>query len=168
LSKRPCLGIDFGGVIIPLVDRTGGRDTQFSDRFLSTRQRANAFEKIRDLVNAFRGNVWIVSKAGQRTEALTRQWLHHQDFFRHTGMDEKCVRFCRERSEKEPICRELGVTHFVDDRLHIMQVLRGTVDHLYLFGDKERNRGARRWTTLVEDWTEAREAILRDLGGMVR
>lgn len=42
-------------------------------------------------------------------------------------------------------------------------MLKGTVANLYLFGDKEQNRDARNWVTLVEDWTEAGEAILRDL-----
>ncbi len=44
-----------------------------------------------------------------------------------------------------------------------MQILQGTVANLYLFGDKEGNRSAREWITLMDDWTEAREAILGDL-----
>jgi 5'(3')-deoxyribonucleotidase len=163
VGERICLGIDFGGVIIPMVDRARRGDTQISDQFLSTPPHHNAVQVVGALVRTFDGNVWIVSKAGHRTEALTRQWLHQQDFFRRTRMDETRIRFCRERPEKKLICSDLGITHFIDDRVHVMQVLRGTVDHLYLFGDKEQNRGARRWTTLVEDWTEVRRAILRDL-----
>jgi len=29
-----------------------------------------------------------------------------------------------------------------------MQILKNTVDHLYLFGDKARNRSVSRWTVL--------------------
>ncbi len=159
----PNLGIDFGGVVIPMVRRAGGEDTQFSDRFLSTAPGAGAIPTIRRLVEAFEGRVWIVSKAGARTEELTRRWLAAQDFFTQTGMEESRLRFCRERQDKLPICSELGITHFVDDRVHIMQILRDTVSHLFLLGDKSLNRGARRWTTLVEDWREAHEEIMKTL-----
>lgn len=114
-------------------------------------------------MGVFGGHVWIVSKTGERTETLTRQWLHGKDFFRLTGLEESHLRFCRERLQKKPICKELGITHFVDDKILIMQVLRETVSNLYLFGPKSRDYGARCWTTLVEDWTETYEAIVRDL-----
>ncbi len=163
LTTKPGLGIDFGGVIMPLTDRTRGPDTQFSGDFLHTPPNPGAVEEIRTLAGTFDGNVWIVSKAGPRMQSLTLDWLRHQDFFRRTGMDETHIRFCRERTDKEPICRDLGITHFVDDRVHIMQILQGTVANLYLFGDKEGNRSAREWITLVDDWPEAAEAILGDL-----
>ncbi len=163
MKQQPHLGIDFGGVIIPMIDRRRSEDTQFSDRFLATPPQLHAVEKIRALVDAFEGRVWIVSKAGPRTEALTRQWLHAQDFFAGTGLEEDQLRFCRERTEKQPICSELGITHFVDDRIHIMQILRETVNHLYLFGDHPGNCGPRRWATLVGDWTEAHDAIMGTL-----
>ncbi len=166
MKKRPHLGIDFGGVIVPMVDRTSGEDTQFSDRFLATPPQPHAVQRIRALVAAFEGRVWTVSKAGARTEALTRQWLTAQSFFGQTGLDEGNLRFCRERSDKLPICSELGITHFVDDRIHIMQILRGAVDNLYLFGDRSQNQGARRWTTLVEDWVEAYGEITASLSGV--
>ncbi|MDC1287502.1 hypothetical protein N8198_06415 [Gammaproteobacteria bacterium] len=163
MKKQYRLGIDFGGVILPMVGKTRGGDTQFSDRFLATPPQTDAVQKIRALVGAFDGNVWIVSKAGARTEELTRQWLWAQDFFGLTGLEDDHVRFCLERPDKLPICLELGITHFVDDRVHIMQILQGTVPNLYLFGDKSKNRSAKRWTTLVEDWTEAYEAIAGSL-----
>jgi hypothetical protein len=163
VKTQPRLGIDFGGVIVPMVSRTGGEDTQFTDRFLTRPPQANAVQSIRGLVEAFDGLVWIVSKAGPRTESLTRQWIAAQDFLGDTGLNEDHLRFCRERQDKQPICSELGITHFVDDRVHIMQILQETVSNLYLFGDKSRNRGAKRWTTLVADWTEAYEAITGSL-----
>ena len=87
---------------------------------LATLPLANAVRNICALVDAFDGNVWIVSKAGARTESLTRRWLGARNFFGETGLEEDHLRFCRERSDKQPICSELGVTHFVDDRVHIM------------------------------------------------
>ncbi len=163
MKKRANLGIDFGGVIIPMVDRSSHKDTQFSDRFLATAPHAGAIQRIQALVDILDGRVWIISKAGWRTEGLTREWLRSWDFFRSTGLKESHVRFCRERPEKLDICSELCITHFVDDRIHVMQILRGTVPNLYLFGDKLQNRSARKWTRCVEDWTECYEAISNDL-----
>ena len=148
---------------MPMVGRSEQGDRQFSEKFLDTHPHTNALSRIRDLVKMFTGEVWIVSRAGQRVEALTRKWLLEKDFFAVTGLKKDHLLFCLERLEKEPICRDLGITHFVDDRIHIMQVLRNTVEHLYLFGDKERNRKAPRWAVLVGDWNEAYSAIVEDL-----
>lgn len=159
----PCLGIDFGGVIVPLLDGTRGRDTQFAERFLSTVPNPGAFQAIASLAQAFGGRVWIVSKAGERTEAITRQWLRAHAFFNETGVDGIHLRFCRERIQKRVVCEELGVSHFVDDRVHVMQILRGTVPHLYHFGAPAAGRTACPWATPVADWAEAHAAILRDM-----
>jgi hypothetical protein len=42
------------------------------------------------------------------------------------------VRFCQQRHDKATLCRQLGVTHFIDDRLAVLSHLVGTVPHLYL------------------------------------
>ena len=168
MSLTPHLGIDFGGVIVPMLDTTRRGERPFSDRFLARSPHEGAFQKIRSLGNAFGGKVWIVSKADEQTESLTRQWLHNKGFWDLTGLEENHLRFCRERVQKEPICVELGITHFIDDRVHVMQILRDTVHNLYLFGDKSRHYAARRWTTLVQNWAEAHEAILGDVQRLQR
>lgn len=147
---------------MPMVDRSRHRDTHYSEKILSMPAQPHAIEKIKSLVGLFEGNVWIVSKAGPRTEALTRQWLQDKDFFNLTGLIEDHLIFCREREQKKPICAELEITHFIDDRIHIMQILKETVGNLYLFGDKSKNCCAKRWTNLVSDWPEAHETIVRD------
>ena len=90
---------------------------------------------------------------------MTRNWLDKHDFFASTGMHVENICFCRERHDKRLICKELGINHFIDDRIHIMQILRDCVGHLYLFGNKEPNRSARKWVILVENWDEAFKAI---------
>ncbi|MDP3770860.1 MAG: hypothetical protein Q8R16_01000, partial [bacterium] len=52
--------------------------------------------------------------------------------YERTGIGRDHVRFCRERHEKAGICEELGITHFVDDRLEVLGNLT-TVGTLYLF-----------------------------------
>ncbi len=161
-NNIPSLGIDFGGVIMPMAKKKGN-DTQFSENFLSHRPHSSAFDSIKSLVRIFDGNIWIVSKAGESVEHLTRTWLVANDFFLYTGFPEEHLYFCKERIEKKPICIKLNITHFIDDRIHIMQILKNTVPHLFLFGDKKRHQGERKWTTLVENWNETHEAILKTL-----
>ncbi len=158
-DNLPALGIDFGGVIIPKRGKSG-EDTGFDDNFVLTEPNQNAIEIISLLVKLFRGRVWIVSKAGPYIEELTRKWLSHNEFYAKTGMREENIHFCRERTEKKDICEKFGITFFIDDKLHVMQILKDTVPNLYLFGDKTLNRGARNWTTLVENWDEVYMKIL--------
>ena len=160
--KIPCLGIDFGGVIIPKEDFGNDEDTDFSDnpleKHLQKEPLTYSFEAIRQLVSLFNGNVWIISKAGSRIEQFSRNWLTTYNFFEKTGIFLKNIRFCREREEKLDFCIELKVTHFIDDRIHIMQILQGTVEHLYLFGPQKGNPKSK-WWTLVTDWYEVFDKI---------
>ena len=52
-------------------------------------------------------------------------WLQSVDFFSRTGLHKDPLRFCLQREDKASICRELEITHFIDDRVHLMQILRG-------------------------------------------
>ena len=76
------LGIDFGGVIVPMTKwkRRCGTPVSRVD-FFGSPGYPGALEKIRDLVRIFNGNVWIVSKAGIKVENMTRNWLDKHDFF---------------------------------------------------------------------------------------
>jgi hypothetical protein len=60
----------------------------------------------------------------------TLTWLQSVDFCSRTGLqpDHEC--FCLQREGNASICRELEITHFIDDRVHVMQILRGVVPHL--------------------------------------
>lgn len=70
------------------------------------------------------------------------------------------VRFCRDRAGKVPICRELRITHFIDDRADVLGHLEGTVPRLYRFaaGGDEAEDGAARWMSL-RGWMDARELV---------
>ncbi len=124
------LGVDIGGVIIDRVREerdTAGRG--YSD----APPVAGAFEAIARLVaRRFGDHVWLVSRCDAPDEPQILEWLTARDFFRATGVAPDRVRFCRERHEKAPICRQLGITHFVDDRLEVLGPMIGAVPHLYL------------------------------------
>ncbi len=64
-------------------------------------------------------------------EPKARQWLKRYGF--DAVVPPKRVHFCGERNEKARICKKLGITHFIDDRLEVLSYLVGIVPHLFLF-----------------------------------
>lgn len=128
--KNGILGIDVGGVIIKNADNDA--DTSFMGKnYLATPAMSDALSTISRLSEMF-DQVVLVSKCGTTVQAKTREWLAHHQFYEQTHVDPADVHFCRERHEKAPICEQLGVTHFVDDRLEVLSYLK-TVPHRYLF-----------------------------------
>lgn len=63
---------------------------------------------------------------------------------------------CAPCPEKHPICQQLGVTHFIDDRLDVLWHLT-TVDQRYLFvgglGDHEPPTQVPEWATVIDTWS---------------
>jgi hypothetical protein len=57
------------------------------------------------------------------------------------------------------VCRELGITHFVDDRIEVLQALKGIVPHLFLFGRQQRP--APNWVVPVPTWSDAERQIMQ-------
>jgi hypothetical protein len=126
------LGVDIGGVIIGKVD--DNTDTSFlSNIYLQTKAISGAFDALRQLVEKrFGKRVFLVSKCRRLGHDRTFRWLEYHCFYEATGIDPANVRVCRERSDKARICEELGITHFVDDRLEVLGHLT-QVKNLYLF-----------------------------------
>lgn len=158
------LGVDFGGVITERARNDRPDTSFFSDNYLQTPAVLGVFEAIRRLVDErFRAQVWIVSKCGQRVQRKTLDWLDHHNFYDQTGISPDHVRFCKQRSEKDGICRELGITHFVDDNLEVLGNLT-TVGNLYLF--QPRDNEVRRFaeslsrTRQVNSWQEILDDLL--------
>jgi hypothetical protein len=131
-TTRPTLGVDVGGVIIQRVSNDA--DTSFfSGKYLSTPPVAGCIDALRALVESpFGKNVYIVSKCGPEVERRTREWLEHHRIYRETGIQRDQVHFTLTRAGKAPICELLGITHFIDDRLDVLQHLT-SVPQRYLF-----------------------------------
>lgn len=156
------LGVDFGRVINDGTSHPDGDDTVFLSggdaEAMRTPAMPGAMEVLADLVTRFDGNVWIVSKCGERIQRRTLRWLDHHSVYDHTGIPRGNVRFCRQRAEKALHCRELGITHFIDDRADVLSHLRGLVPNLYLFGAQTRPIPG--WVTHVPTWAAvSREAL---------
>lgn len=159
------LGIDIGRVIIA-PDSTGDEDTSFfggtTKHMLATPPSEGLYEVLPDIVRCFEGRVWLVSKARQRVQEKTRLWLAHQRFFERTGIAPSHLRFCLERAEKADHCRELGITHFIDDRQDVLHHLKGIVQHRYLFGPQPSP--APPDVVPVESWQIVRLVIAANTG----
>jgi hypothetical protein len=131
------LGIDVGRVLISPGDEAKP-DTSFIGGSLEDALRTPPYDGMFDVVPAlverFGGQVWIISKCGPRIQQRTLQWFERQRFYERTGIDRRNVRFCLRRPEKAVHCRELGITHFIDDRTDVLSAMLGLVPNLYLFG----------------------------------
>jgi hypothetical protein len=127
------LGVDIGGVILRRADY---REEDFGPRGPlqgPLTEIAGASSGLQRLgAERFGAQIFLVSKCAPRTQAWMQDWLTTHDFFDRTGLPGDHVRFCRERRQKAGICDELGVTHFVDDRLEVLSYLEG-VGTRYLF-----------------------------------
>lgn len=137
-TGEPRLGVDIGRVIIDGPAHPGVRDTAFFSgdeaAMLSTPEVDGAVAALARLVRRFDGRVWLVSKCGPRTQQRTLRWLAAHQVYRRTGLDPGHVRFCRTRADKRAHCRELALTHFVDDHPEVQAAIRDAVRHRYLFG----------------------------------
>ena len=154
------LGVDVGGVII---DRQNDRtDTSFfGPNYLHTTACEGVFECLRAASEAGY-EIHVVSKCGPNTQRKTLEWLQHHDFYRRTGVNPQNVHFCRTRPQKAPICTQHGITHFVDDRLDVLDHLND-VGQLFLFQpnpeDEARWRRGHR-ARLVSRWSQVLEGIV--------
>lgn len=164
------LGVDFGRVINYAAGPPDGDDTVFLRGGFAEAMRTppmpGMFDVLPRLVAAFGGRVWLVSKCGEQTQRRTEQWLDHHDFWARTGIPPDHARFCRKRAEKAPHCVALGITHFIDDRIEIHEVLRGLVPHLYLFGEQKASPPP--WLTHTLTWADVERAILTEDGAIRR
>jgi hypothetical protein len=159
--ERLRIGLDFGGVIVRAASANATEDTGLHEPGKVVDEALpGSIEGVSRLVDASDGNVWIVSKAGAKMQARTLQWLHNTGFYSQTGLSRDHVRVCVSREQKAPICTELAITHFMDDRVHVMQILRDVVPNLFLFQPTEEKKAIPGWATHVSNWMEATALIL--------
>lgn len=154
------LGIDIGRVII---GGEGRGDTSFFagdlEDSLRTPEVPGAIETITRLVQAFAGQVWLVSKCGPKVQQRTRHWLRDRQFWRRTGVLETNLRFCLERRDKALHCRQCKISHFIDDRTDVLRHLEGVVPHRYLFGPQKPGTGVPAGAVAVASWAEVARAF---------
>lgn len=150
--KKVIVGIDIGNVIL-----TSDTDNSTSKK-LSQKLVPGAVESITQLVERYGPeNIWLISKCFARMQMQSRVALEQSSFFVKTGTDPNRVAFCIRREDKAPICKQLHITHFIDDRLEILKTL-STVEHKFAFAP--RGRDLQKFShhlpevTLVNSWKE--------------
>ncbi len=157
--RPPVLGVDIGRVII--AGGTGHADTSFFDASWAEAMRTPEVPLATDvlalLTVRFEGRVHLVSKAGPRIQALSRDWLRENDFWDRTGIDEANLAFCRERRDKAGLCAARGVTDMIDDRMDVLVHLEGVVDRRYLFGPQHPRTQVPDDVVRVPDWLTVAE-----------
>ena len=131
------IGLDFGGVIV----KTSNGDTPINPKLGLFLEQNNAFISIKTLIEKYDGRVWIISKASKATQSATREWLSITCFYKKTGFQPANLYFCDQREEKLPIAQSLGITHFIDDRISVLEHLKGKIPNLYHFGVNETISG---------------------------
>jgi len=160
------LGIDIGRVIMSPV-ANGKSDTTFLsgtlEQSLATPPSPGAIDSVANLVDAFDGLVWLVSKAGKNTQRKTRLWLEHHDVYRKTGLLRSHLRFCLKRQEKAQHCEQLEISYFIDDRLDVLNFIKHSVRNRYLFGEQPRNLPIPTWVNHVIDWPEILTTVMVDM-----
>lgn len=158
------LGIDIGRVIIE--GGTGAGDTDFrTGNHLLTPARPGALEAIAQLATGrFKGDVHLISKCYPCIEKRTREWLERNRFAEVTGITPERWHFCKERADKGPLCRTLGITHFIDDRLeNLAHAADAGVTSLYWFNpEREAALEGAPQHVAVASWAELLEVLARE------
>jgi len=165
MSSAGILGIDIGGVITNRVSEDRPFGTSKADEYTHVSPVEGALVTIARLVSQrFETAVWLVSRCDQDAEQPILEWLERNGFFRVTGVSRNRVRFCRERRTKAAICRELDITHFIDDRLEVLSHLVDIVPNLYLLrsraGDPARFHHILSRVHVVTRWSDMIELLI--------
>lgn len=165
MTKR-ILGVDIGRVIIDGGPK--GTDTSFfGDNFLKTPAVQGAFNAIKLLRTQF-DDVYLVSKCGDYIQHKSRTWMFWNKFSTITGVKPDHFRFCPTRAGKAPICEELGITHFVDDKLEILGILPDVTTVKFLFrgseGEIQRQSQHLSKVIQVQSWGEVLKHLLSKSG----
>lgn len=163
-AENKTLGIDIGNVIIDhrLVDKD---DKELYENHYSTIPATEGvFDAVRELnENEFHGNIFLISKCTLWAQGKILDWLKDNDFYAKTGVKPENVFFCRERHEKDKICKDNGITHFIDDRLEVLSYMVETAPHLFLYRpDQSEVHEYRQFlpnVTRVESWAEILKKI---------
>jgi hypothetical protein len=161
---REVLGVDVGGVITQGARKDA--DTFFRGDYLQTPLVPYVFESLHRIVaERFGEDVHIVSKCGPAVQEKTLELFKHHDFYMRTGISPANVHFCLERWQKVGICKEQGITHFVDDKLEVLGYLHEAgIQDLYLFRPDQREvsrfQKYHPHVNEMDDWRELAQRLI--------
>ena len=160
MANKDMLALDLGG---PVLKAKGGSTPEGYAAALPT---PGAFEGAGQLYRHFGGRMILLSQCTSEIERVKRIWLPRNGFYEQTGILSERLRFVREPEEKAATCVAEGVTHFVDDRPHILRHAIGRVSHLYLYApdpvEVAQYPELLHHATIVQNWSELLEHLLHE------
>jgi hypothetical protein len=152
------LGLDYGGVII----REKQPGVEYVREYMPDAVRVInrlRYDKIFD-------EIYIVSRVFEGGNIRALEWLDEHDFWA-TGVKRENYHYCYKRHEKAPICAELGITHFVDNRLEVLNYM-GTVPNRFCLAPSDRELLTfggtlnQKGLTVVERWDQIETILLAE------
>lgn len=133
MEAKQVLGVDIGNVIINHRLSDPNDKTLHEERYSTIPSTEGVFGALKTLNIYFKGEIYLISKCTEWAEAKILKWLKDNDFYSKTGIKEENIYFVRQRNEKDAICRKLGITHFIDDRLEVLSHMIESTPNLFLF-----------------------------------
>lgn len=139
MNTRPVLGIDLGGVVMgPRNPMLHEHDEGFDAAFLARPEIPSAIACLaRASKERFQKKVFVISKRSRKTRPLALRWLFVNGFFDRLGIPREHVHFCETQDQKAPLCEQLGVTHFVDNRLGVLRHMHAVENRCLLNATEE-------------------------------
>ena len=125
------LGIDLGNVIRPSVpDGQHGSFDLPDDSYLQSPDFPEARKCLLEAKKHF-DEIHLVSRSNDGRWDDRKKWLSHHGYDEIFEPDR--IHFCVRYEDKSPICRDLGVTDFIDDNLFRVLSHLTTVPRLFWF-----------------------------------
>ena len=165
MKTKQVLGVDVGNVIINHRLSDPNDKTLHEERYSSIPASEGVFKALKTLNNYFKGEVYLISKCTEWAQEKILIWLKDNNFYNKTGINSKHTHFVRERHEKDAICRKLGITYFIDDRLEVLSYMIESTPNLLLFQpDKDEVNEFKEFlpkVTVLNDWDEVLNKIVK-------
>ena len=165
METKKALGVDIGNVIIN--NRLNDPEVNKVDEvvYAAFPPSEGVFDSLKTLNDYFNGEVYLLSKCTEWAQEQILLWLKAYDFYTKTGVKEENVYFVRQRHEKDGVCRKLGITHFVDDRLEVLSHMVESTPNLILFQpDEAEVKEFEQFlpkVTIASDWIEVVQRICK-------
>jgi len=155
----PRLGVDIGRVIIR-SDTDDPERSIFGVDFLQTPEVEGAIDSLRELTASDHWDqIHLVSKCRPAVQERTKLWLDSNSFYERTGISRDNVHFCLERPEKGLIAASLALTHFVDDRQDVLNVMPESVTTRVLFSPAYKDITPPVGMVVARNWGEVRAVL---------
>lgn len=153
------IGIDIEGVM-----RSKNIRPQTVDEYLTTAPLKDAPLAIKEMTKLFGNmNIFLISRCPKYAEKTITEWLNSNRLFNDPNLVSSNIYFCRKRIDKAVIAKRLQLTHFIDDRIDVLDAMKNIVANRILFtgGSNHHNTEIDENITVLDSWNSILEHITR-------